>query len=79
MRAKPHFTVSSWYLNEYIKNDELVFKIVSWPTRYENWEKVDTYVLKKGKFISYETYRKNLKISNKQPLFKKLLEFFNKL
>ena len=67
-----------WYLNEYIVNDELRFKIVRNPSVYENWELIDTYILYKGKFITRETFRKVYKFP-KQSMFKKLLEFFNKL
>lgn len=69
----------TWFLNEYINKDKLVFKIVSYPTRYENWELIDTYIFEKGKFITYRTYLKNIKLVSKQPLFKRLLEFFNRL
>lgn len=67
-----------WFLNEYIVEDKLVFKIVKYPNVYENWELIDTYILDKNKFYSYETYVKNIKLP-KKPLLKKLLEFFNRL
>lgn len=69
----------TWFLNEYINNDKLVFKIVSCPNRYENWDLIDTYIFNNGRFVSYRTYVDNIKLNSKQPLFKKLLEFFNRL
>lgn len=67
-----------WYLNEYIVNDKLQYKIVRNPQAYENWELLDTYILYNKKFISRETFRK-INITPKKNTFKKLLEFFNKL
>lgn len=67
-----------WYLNEYIVNDKLKFKIVKSPQVYENWYLVDTYVLYDKKFICWTTYR-TIYLNTKKSMVKKLLEFFNKL
>lgn len=68
-----------YYLNEYIVNGQIKYKIVKNPNVYNNWELIDTYILYKGKFITIETFRKIVKIKSKQSMFKKLLAFFNKL
>lgn len=67
-----------WFLNQYIVDDKLRFKIVKNPQAYENWELLDTYILYNKKFISRETFRK-IDITPKKNTLKKLLEFFNKL
>lgn len=67
-----------WFLNEYIVNDKLVFKIVKIRNVYENWELIETYILNGDKFCEYQSYIKNIKFPE-QSMFKKLLGFFNRL
>lgn len=68
-----------WYLNQYIVDDKLKFKIVRNPHAYENWDLVDTYILYNKKFYTRETFRKIVSLNPPKSTFKKLLEFFNKL
>ena len=68
-----------WFLNEYIIDNKLYFKIVKCPFGYsDNYYLVNTYVLSKNRFIEYRNYINSIKIPEKT-MFKKLLGFFNKL
>lgn len=68
-----------WFLNQYYNREKIIYKIVRNRFTYENWELIDTYILDKNKFVSYTTYIKRINLTSKKPLFKRLLEFFNKL
>ena len=47
-----------WYLNEYIVNDKLRYKIVRSPQTYQNWELLNTYILYNNKFIFRGVFHK---------------------
>lgn len=68
-----------WYLNQYIVNDKLKFKIVRNPQAYENWELVESFILLDNEFVTRKTFRKKIILKPTKNMFEKLLEFFKKL